>query len=166
MQDLDIYEDDNLPEDSAEMQCFQRWMSALLLGAPNLTSLNVRTDGVPWPPVLGLMSLHHLELNMWHDRPWLDSMMADLSFCSCLETLKLGNDGIDPDVSSPGLCADIFLRDVTTLKSVEVYNWYPEQEFKLPVGCLLRLAVVLETCSQWDEWHRRGCPFQCCIWSA
>ena len=125
-------------------------MSALLLGAPNLTSLTVSADGIPWPSVLGLMSLRHLELKMWCDIIWMESMMAHLSFCSCLETLKLGNDGIDPEGLSPSLYADIFLHDVTTLKSVEIYNWYPEQEFVLPIGCLLRFAVGVETCSQWD----------------
>ena len=149
MQDLDIYQDDALLDDSPEMQCFQHWMSALLLGSPKLTTLTVCTDGVPWPPVLGLMSLQHLKLTMWDARPWLGSMMADVSFCSCLESLKLGNDeGIDCEVPSKSLCADVVLHDVKTLKSVEVYNWCPEQDFSLPEGCLLRLALTLEECAE------------------
>ena len=130
----------------------------MLLGAPNLTSLTVSADGIPWPSVLGLMSLRHLELKMWCDTVWMESMMADLSFCSCLETLKLGNDEITDTAPSMSLCADIILHDITTLKSVEVSNWLPEQEFTLPKGCLLRLALVLETCPQWDQWQKKGCP--------
>ena len=159
MQNLDFYEGEET-RDSTAGDFLQRWMSALLLHSPNLTSLTVRTDAVPWPPVLGLMSLRHLELNMRERRPWLEPMLEDLSFCPCLETFKLGNDDgeIDNNVPSQSLNATISLHSVTTLKSMEVYNWYPTYRFTLPVGCLLRLAMVLQIGSQWVDWQRMGLP--------
>ena len=158
VQNLDIYESEKLPLNSPEMQFHQHWMSALLLGSPNLTSLTVSTDGVAWPPVLGLMSLRHLNLMMGSNRPWLGSIMTDLSFCTRLETLKLGNYDFHIEGPSQGLHADVFLHAVTALKSVEVYNWCPVREFTLPAGCLLRLAMVLAERSWWDQWQRKGCP--------
>ena len=50
-----------------------------------------------------------------------------------------------PEYSSYTLGADIFLHDVTTLKSVEIYNWWPEQEFTPPD----RVSAAL-SCSRRD----------------
>ena len=88
MQTLDIREDDFFAGPSLHERHLQRWAPTLLLGPTRLTSLSIVTDRVPWMPVLGLLSIRHLELTMNTMRPWTDVVMADLSFCSCLETLK------------------------------------------------------------------------------
>ena len=133
----------------------QRWVLALLLGATKLTSLSLVTHDVFWPPVLGLLSLRHLELSMLFGSSWLAVVMANLQ-SSCLETLILATDTSD-DLPSSDL-PDLFLHDVATLKSVEVRGWYPRGRFTLPPGCLLRLMVVLRTHAQWVRWQRKGCP--------
>ena len=45
--------------------------------------------------------------------------MADLSLCSCLETLKISEDMGDGMSSMSKCLPDLFLHDVATLKSVE-----------------------------------------------
>lgn len=83
--------------------------------------------------------------------------MANLSFCSCLETLQTEDSAIHSDAPSKNL-PDVSLRGVATLKRVTVLGWHPKNKFTLPPGCLLGLAVVLETQAQWEEWQRKGCP--------
>ena len=140
----------------ARDEYFQSWMSALLLGATKLTSLSVVADGVPWPPVLGLLSLRHLELIMAFEKPWLNVILADLSLCPCLETLKLVDDAFDEGLLSTSL-PDLYLHDVTTLTNVDFLGWYPWDRFTLPPGCLLRLRMVLDSPADWHQWQRRGC---------
>ena len=82
--------------------------------------------------------------------------MADLSFCSCLETLCIKDGALGRDLPSKNLPA-VSLRGVATLKRVEVRGWYPKDAVTLPSGCLLGLAVVLETQAQWEAWQRKGC---------
>lgn len=160
VQSLDLSGGDSIEELPVSMQdrYFQPWILALLLGANKLTSLSMRTDWLPWTPVLGLLSLQHLELTMDWVKPWLDVISADLSCCSCLETLKITErleDGFDcPSMSLP----DLFLHDVATLKSVDLLGWYPQGVLTLPPGCLLRLGVILGKQAQWDQCQRTGCP--------
>ena len=158
VQHLGIYDEQIYNEDaSTRDEYFQSWMSALLLGATKLTSLSVVADGVPWPPVLGLLSLRHLELIMAFEKPWLNVILADLSLCPCLETLKLVDDAFDEGLLSTSL-PDLYLHDVTTLTSLDLIGWYPWDRFTLPPGCLLRLRVVLDSCAEWHHRQRRGCP--------
>ena len=160
MQDLSISKEDtcDYPIQSGTLGAsYQKWLSALLLGATQLTSLSVVTDGIPMPPVLGQLPLRHLELTMHQDRPWLGGIMADLSFCSRLETLHIEDDAFGCDVPSKNL-PGVSLHGVATLRSVTVRGWHPKDEFTLPPGCLLGLAVVLETQAQWEQWQRKGCP--------
>ena len=53
---------------------------------------------------------------------------------------------------------DLLLRDLDTLKSVELLGWYPKGRITLPPGCLLRWLVILKTRAQWEEWQRNPCP--------
>ena len=111
-------------------------------------------DGIVWPPVSGLLSLRHLEITTEDLEPCL-AVLADLSSCWCLETLKISRDYWD---DPSGDLPDIFLHEVSSLKSVEVIGWYPQGDFTLPSGCLLRFMAVLETHTQWLQWQRKGCP--------
>ena len=155
LQGLDIHEELVWKDDSMRGEYFQQWLSALLLSTQRLASLSVRTDGVPWSPVLGRLSVRHLELTMREVKPWLHVIMADLSLCSSLETLTIEDDLIDHDTISKGL-PDVFLHDVTTLKTVEFVGWYPEKEFTLPPGCMLHLVVIMESQAQWHGWQEKG----------
>ncbi len=156
-QSLQIYNMDPDAEATSGEKYLQRWITALLLSSANLTTLSVLTDGVPWPPVLGLIPVRHLSLHMRWVRPWLDVITTDLSVCSCLETLSIRSDCVDDDSVSNTL-PDLFLHDVVTLKSVELYGWFPKEAFTLPPECLLRLAVSLETHAEWHQWQVKGCP--------
>ena len=149
------------------MRYLQRWISTLLLASTKLTSLSVRTDGVPWPPVLGLLPVRHLELTMHKARPWLDVIVADLRLASCLETLMIVDDLVCQGYVASDFPAsslpDLILHDVASLKSVDLVGWYPKEEFTLPQGCLLRLQFSVETgddweaCAGWKLWQSNGC---------
>ncbi|CAL5225523.1 g8354 [Coccomyxa viridis] len=114
----------------ADLQC---WTLALLVKSTKLELLSVYTDGIPWLPVLGLLHIRHLELIMKDVKPWLDVILTDLSLCSCLETLKIADERVDNNYHSKRL-PDLLLREVATLKSVELVGWYPKQEVTLPQG--------------------------------
>ncbi len=166
MQDLEFHEDKkgrySIPPASvcsatSQAEYLQRWISAVLLSSPKLTSLSMMIDGIPWPPVLGLLNIRHLHLTIASCRPWLGDIMTDLSFCSCLETLEIVQahiDDINPSMSFPKL----LLQGVATLKSVELVGWYPAEKLTLPPGCMLRMFMALHTVEQWEEWQRQGCP--------
>ena len=154
MQNLHIEEANGGSYAEADLQC---WTLALLVKSTKLELLSVYTDGIPWLPVLGLLHIRHLELIMKDVKPWLDVILTDLSLCSCLETLKIADERVDNNYHSKRL-PDLLLREVATLKSVELVGWYPKQEFTLPQGCVLRLAAVLCTPALWEELQARGCP--------
>lgn len=85
------------------------------------------------------------------------AVLADLSSCWCLETLKISTrDRLswDPSESLP----DITLHEISSLKSVDIFGWYPEGKLTLPTGCLLHLMMVLERHTQWCLWQRKGSP--------
>lgn len=125
--------------------------------APLIWMYSVAMLSLPWTPVLGLLRLQHLELTIRFAQPWLKDLMADLSLCSCLETLKFADEGFWYEDASMHL-PNLLLHDVATLRSVELLGWYPEGRMTLPPGCLLRWLVTLETRAQWDEWQRKLCP--------
>lgn len=159
LQDLGIYGEEVSQDTDTRDEYVQSRMVALLLGAPKLTSLSMVVDGVPWPPVLGLLTIRHLELTMTFEKPWLSVMLADLSLCACLETLKLVDDVLDYNLDTESMTLpDLFLHDVTTLKSVDLIGWYPWDSVTLPPGCLLRVMVAFKTQDEWHRWQRRGCP--------
>ena len=138
---------------------FQRWMSALLLASTRLTSLSLRTDGAPGPPVLGFLTLQHLDLTVGSDGPWLSAVIADLSFCSHLQTLKVAQMDLyhDHENHPPMRLPNLLLQDVASLKSLELTGFYPTEEFTLPAGCVLRLSVIVEECHQWRQVQSLGC---------
>ena len=84
LQELEVARSWAFPGDSMEM-CLQRWVLALLLRSTNLTSLYISCDGIAWRPVLGLLSLQHLEIATFSHETCL-AILADLSSCQCLET--------------------------------------------------------------------------------
>ena len=144
-------------DDITRAEYIQHWMSTLLLGAPRLTSLTVLTDGVSWPPVLGQLALRHLELQMRYVSPWLDAILADLSLCSCLETLAIVGDHVDQGYPSLEL-PELPLHDMTTLKRLDLVGWAPWDNFSLPPGCMLRFLAVWKTEDQWQRWQNMGHP--------
>ena len=146
MQTLTIRGEKLTGDTNTKWEYFQRWMSVLLLGSTYLSSLSLNSDGIPWPSVLSLLTLQHLELTIDSDGPWLSAVTADLSFCSHLQTLKIRQkylsyeDSYYPPMSLPNL----LLHDLASLKSLELIGLYPRYQFTLPAGCLLRLIVVEE----------------------
>ena len=158
MQTLDFYGEDLYEGPSWQEKYLQHWMSALLLGATKLTSLSVATDCVPWTPVLGLLSIRHLELTMNEIKPWTDLIMADLSICSCLESLRI-TENMEGGMGGTSMeLPELFLHDLATLKSVDLLGWFPGDYFTLSPGCLLRLAVTMEASAQWEKWQMSGRP--------
>ncbi len=148
VQNLDIEDDDVCEYPNIPRNCIQCWISTLLLGATKLTSLAMRFDGLPWNPVLGLLALRQLELTTNWPQPGLEDMLADLTFCTCLEMLKITEERGWGSVSAtlPALC----LAGMATLKSMELVGWCPAREFTLPPGCVLRLAAALEERKSWE----------------
>ena len=134
-------------------------MSALLLASTRLTSLCLRTDGAPGPPVLGLLTLQHLDLTIGSDGPWLSAVIADLSFCSHLQTLRVAQKELwhDHKEYPPMRLPNLLLGDVAGLKSLQLSGFFPREEFTLPAGCMLRLSVVVEECRQWRQVQSLGC---------
>ena len=157
LQDIDIREEDPHEDTSSMETHLQRWVLALLLASTRLTSLSMQIETFPWLPVLGLLRIRHLELTMRFVAPWVDGIMADLSVCSCLETLKIADNEVDPGTLSMEL-PDLLLHEVVTLRSLELIGWYPKGRFTLPPGCLLRLLAVLDTPAQWEQLLAKGCP--------
>ena len=159
MQTLTIRGEKLTGDTNTKWEYFQRWMSVLLLGSTYLSSLSLNSDGIPWPSVLSLLTLQHLELTIDSDGPWLSALTADLSFCSHLQTLKIRQkylsyeDSYYPPMSLPNL----LLHDLASLKSLELIGLYPRYQFTLPAGCLLRLIVVVKNCLQWDRVQKLGC---------
>ena len=107
--------------------------------------------------MLALVPVRHLDISTCYSTPWEGVILTDLSFCSCLETLKFANVDICKRRISNAL-PDIFLHDVTTLKNVELLGWYTMEKCTLPPGCLLRLVLVLDDPLNWHQWQLNGCP--------
>ena len=99
--------------------------------------------------MLGLLSLRHLELTMHQTQPGLDNIVADVTSCTGLETLKITEDR-DGGYVSPDL-PDLCLHTMASLKSVDLLGWCPDDSFTLPPGCVLRLAVDLERRTPWKR---------------
>ena len=152
-----IYQEDPFEEIPQE-KYLQYWISASLLGATKLTSLSMRADSLPWTPVLGLLSIRQLELTMKWVMPWLDVIVDDLTFCSCLETLKI-TESMEGEWECISMrLPDLCFHHVATLKSVELLGWYPKGKFTLHLGCLLRLGVALQTHTQWKQCQAKCQP--------
>lgn len=149
VQDLDIEDVYDFGFPSIHDSYLQHWISVLLLGATKLTSLSLCIHGPSWTPVLGLLSLRQLELTMHCTQPGLKNIVADVTSCTGLETLKIteerGGCHVSPDL--PDLC----LHTMANLKSVELLGWCPDDRFTLPPGCVLRLAVDLERRTPWKR---------------
>lgn len=110
---------------------------------------------IPWPPVLGHIALRDIELTMMGGQPWMETFMQDLSFCACLESLKITDtDELATDQHLPSMT----LHAVTSLKHVELIGWWPEHRASLPQECLLRLAMNCSDVSEWDDWQELQCP--------
>ena len=154
LQTLAMQSEDKQAYASKEQCHLQPWISALLMGARKLTSLSIAADGIPWPPMLGLLSITQLEISMCQTKPWIKTIAADLSFCSCLESLKIADTEIRHHRSSMDL-PDLFLQDITTLQSVELVGWYPKGKLTLPPGCLLRMVLLLDT-ARWERLQRKA----------
>ncbi len=110
---------------------------------------------IPWPPVLGHITLREIELTMIGRQPWMDTFMQDLSFCRCLESLKITDtDELGTDQILPSMT----LHAVTSLKHVELIGWWPQHRASLPQNCLLRLVMKCSDVSKWDDWQELQCP--------
>ena len=157
MQTLDIHGKSDSEGPSLQEKHLQHWIPTLLLGSSKLASLSIVADCVPWTPVLGLLSIRHLQLTVDQIMPWTDIVMADLSFCSFLETLKI-TESMEEGMMwcIEDWLPDLFLRDVVTPKSMELIGRYPKVNLTLPPGCLLRVAVIVMASAQWNHWQKMG----------
>ena len=93
-----------------------------------------------------LPKLRYLELMVWWPAAWLQHFFVDLSFCSCLESLKFGQPGLG--VSSWKL-PEVQLSALPNLKRVELTGFFPDEEFHLPPDCELCLGVVCGELCPW-----------------
>ena len=145
---------DNPDVPSRVISLIQQWTQALLWGLDDLEALMICADTVPCPPVLGcLPKLRFLELTLWQPGAWLEHFFVDLSFCSCLESLKLGQPELHFDYGSWKL-PEIQLSALPKLKSMELKGYFPDIEFHLPPDCKLRLSVVCGMGCLWEEGWR------------
>lgn len=100
--------------------------------------------------MLRLVPLKELELKLQGAQPWLPTFLADISYCSTLESLKITAG--EPDiVSQSALLPDVYLNAMPNLKHVELEGWYPGHNLSLPPGCLLRLHIACGPSLVWGE---------------
>jgi len=136
-------------------QYLQRWLLEVLVNSKKLVSLQMYAGEIPWPPVLGHIALREIELTMIWDRPWMETFMQDLSFCACIESLKITDtDELGTDQHLPRMT----LHAVTSLKHVQLIGWWPQHRASLPRDCLLQLAMDCSDVSEWDDWQELQCP--------
>ncbi len=129
----------------------QQWMQALLWGLDSLEALTMCTDTAPCPPVLGCIpKLRYLELKLWQPGAWLEHFFVDLSFCSCLESLKLGQPALDSGYDIWKL-PEVQLSALPNLKRVELTNCFPNTDFHLPPDCELCVSVKYDKECPWEE---------------
>ena len=89
--------------------------------------------------------------------PLLESIIADLRFCSSLESLTIAREQICDDIRSEDL-PDLILHELSSLKIVQLRGWCPRNRFTIPSRCVVRLFMAAETPDEWLQWQRRGCP--------
>ena len=131
----------------------QHWKQVLLWEGRHLEALTISANAVPCPPMLAcLPKLRFLDLTLlWDAEPWLDQLFANLSFCYCLESLKIGYpEDVDGDVPYSDL-PEVHLSSLPNLKRVELIGWLPSAGFSLPSNCELSVNVAAQTLSPWAE---------------
>lgn len=153
LQDLNITIDSpDVPQ--RVISLIQQWTQALLWGLDNLQALMICGDTAPCPPVLGcLPKLRYLELTLWQPEAWLEHFFVDLSFCSCLESLKVCQPDLEFDDGSWKL-PEVQLSALPKLKRIELRGYFPDTDFHLPPDCELRLSVVCGKECDWEEGWR------------
>ena len=106
----------------------------------------------PCPPVLGFLpNLRYIELNLQQPQEWLGRFFVDLSFCSCLEALKIAQ---DHGAKSPHKLPEVQLGTLPKLKRIELRGWLPGTEFTLPHHCKLHVDVESGASCSWDaQWR-------------
>lgn len=131
----------------------RQWKQVLLWGARNLEALMMTANAAPCPPVLGcLPQLKYLELTLQQTEAWLGCFFVDLSFCYCLESLKITHsEEVDHDVEC-SMLPQVQLNSLPRLKRVELMGWYPEAEFSLPQDCELCVNVTFGQCVWGERW--------------
>ncbi len=144
-----IHEDPDTPVRVAGL--VQQWTQALLWGSDKLEALMISANLAPCPPVLGcLPKLRYLELRLWQPGAWLEHFFVDLSFCSCLESLKLGQPALDPPYDIWKL-PEVQLSALPSLQRVELTNCFPNTKFHLPPDCELCVSVLHNQDYPWEE---------------
>ena len=129
----------------------QQWKQALLWGSVNLEALMIQANAAPCPPVLGcLPKLRYLELSLGSSEAWLGHFFVDVSFCSCLESLRILEPYLDFGLESSQL-PEVQLSALPRLKRVELVGWFPEMEFYLPPDCELCVTVACGKMCSWEE---------------
>ena len=98
-----------------------QWKQALLFNSVNLEALMIISYAFPCKSMLkGLPKLKFLELTVGDPDAWLGQFCVDLSFCSCLESLKLALDKISECDIHCSKLPELQLRSLPKLKQVEL----------------------------------------------
>ena len=128
-----------------------QWMLSLLWGLDSLEVLMMPADAAPCPPMLGcLPKLRFFELRLYRPGAWLEHFFVDLSYCSCLEALKLGQPNFDSIYDLYKL-PEVHLSAVTNLRRIELTNCFPDATFHLPPECELCVSLMYNKEYPWED---------------
>lgn len=115
-----------------------QWKQALLFNSVNLEALMIYSYAVPCESMLRcLPKLKYLELTLGVSDACLGLFCVDLSFCSCLESLKITLEkGTECDIHCSKL-PELQLSSLPKLRRIELLGWFPETDISLPPDCEL-----------------------------
>ena len=122
-----------------------QWKQALLFNSVNLEALMICSFTVPCPPMLRcLPKLKFPELTLWDSKALLGQFCVDLSFCSCLESLKITLEKAGECEIHCSKLPELQLTSLSKLKRVELMGWFPETDIGLPLDCELFVSVAFD----------------------
>ncbi len=117
------------------------WVKELLLGAISLAALSTSTGALPGGPIAQCLPLRHLELFLSHvTEDSEEQILADVSCCLTLESLRISSSGLGLMVDSEGL-AGMHFHSMPCLKHVRLDGCYPYKALQLPADCSLFLDL-------------------------
>ena len=101
-----------------------------------------------------LPKLKFLKLELWDWKASLGQFCVDLSFCSCLESLKITLEKAGEREIHCSKLSELQLSSLPKLKRVELMGWFPETHNSLPPDCELLVSVAFDdTFPQREQWE-------------